>query len=65
MSDEVEVPFGEDPAETATMLLAAAEDLELDAGVVKTTSEGTFLVPEEVAEKAGSGKPAKKTAAKK
>lgn len=62
MSDEVEVPFGENPAETATLLLAAAEDLELDPGVVRTTSDGVFLVPEEVAAKAS---PTKKTAAKK
>lgn len=55
-------------SESATLLLAAAEDLDLDAAVVRTTSRG-YLVPQEVADKAGLGEgesaPAKKTAAKK
>jgi len=48
----VEVPFGENNADVATLLLAAAEKLELGPEVVRTTSEG-FLVPEEVASEAG------------
>lgn len=59
----VEVPFGENPAETATLLLAAAEDLGMDQAVVGT-QEGAFLVPLEVNDKA-FGKPTKKAAAKK
>lgn len=53
MSDIVEVPFGDDPSKTATLLLAAAADLDMDAGVVGTSSDQTFKVPTEVAEKAG------------
>lgn len=52
MSDEATVPFGDDPGKTATLLLAAAEELELDPGVVRTTSDQTFVVPAEVAKKA-------------
>jgi topoisomerase IA-like protein len=52
----------------AILLLAAAEDLGLDASVVRTTTTG-YLVPEEVAKQAESGSkekaPAKKAAAKK
>lgn len=69
---DVEVPFGDDPGETATLLLAAAEDLELPAGAVRTTGDGLFVVPAEVADKAGlnpengkSKSAAKKTAAQK
>lgn len=60
-------------SDTAVLLLAAAEELDLDPGVVRTTTSG-FLVPEEVANKAGLGEeepkaakkaPAKKSAAKK
>lgn len=79
MSDNVEVPFGDDAGETATLLLAAAEDLDLPADSVLTTSDSTFSVPEDVAKKAGVDyesddesddedkpkKPAKKAAAKK
>lgn len=67
---EVEVPFGEDAGETATLLLAAAEDLELDPGVVRTGT-GVFLAPPDVVKKAGvktsddDDKPTKKAAAKK
>ena len=62
---EVRVEFGDDLSEQATLLLAAAEDLDLDQSVVRT-EEGAFVVPEEVADKAGVGeKPAKKAAAKK
>jgi hypothetical protein len=61
---QVEVPFGDDASETATLLLAAAEELGLDPGVV-ATQEGAFLVPTEVNEKAFPPKAAKKSAAKK
>jgi hypothetical protein len=65
MSDEViEVPFGENASETATLLLAAAEDLGLDQGVV-ATREGSFVVPTEVHDKAFGKNEPKKTAAKK
>lgn len=64
MSDEVEVPFGQNASETATLLLAAAEELGLDQAVVQTR-EGMFVVPEEVNKKAFPPKAAKKTAAKK
>jgi len=57
MSDEtVEVAFSANNQETATLLLAAAEELDLDQSVVRT-SEGKFVVPKEVADKAfGKGK---------
>lgn len=58
-----EIPFGDNSADTATLLLAAAEKLNLDPGVVVTTSDGTFVVPNAVAQEAGYG--AKKAAAKK
>lgn len=51
MSEKVEVPFGENPQETATLLLAAAVELELPQDVVATTSEATFVVPAEVYDK--------------
>lgn len=38
--------------DNAILLLAAAEELELDAGVVRTTGKG-FVAPEEVVAKAG------------
>jgi topoisomerase IA-like protein len=51
--------------DNAILLLAAAEELDLDVSVVRTTTNG-YIVPEEVANEAGLGeeKP-KKTAAKK
>lgn len=56
MSDEVEVAFSANNQETAVLLLAAAEDLELDPSVVRT-AEGKFVVPQEVSDKAfGKGK---------
>lgn len=61
--NSVEVPFGSDPSEQATLLLAAAEDLGLDQAVVGT-QEGAFLVPQEVHDQA-FGKTTKKAAAKK
>lgn len=68
MSD-VTIPFDGDSSDTAVLLLAAAEELNLGAGVVKTT-EGAFVVPQEVHDRAfGSPEPeeapAKKAAAKK
>lgn len=54
--------------DSAILLLAAARDLDLPTSVVRTTTNG-YIVPEEVADKAGLGeekpKAAKKTAAKK
>jgi topoisomerase IA-like protein len=58
--------------DNAILLLAAATDLDLPASVVRTTTNG-YLVPEEIAKKAGLADedsksekpPAKKTAAKK
>lgn len=52
MADEVYVPFGDNPGDTAVALLAAAEDLGLPANVVRTTGDGTFVVPPELAKKA-------------
>jgi hypothetical protein len=53
MSDNVKVPYGRGEAgETATLLLAAAEEKDADPGVVKWRS-GHFLAPEEVAKAAG------------
>lgn len=53
--------------DNAILLLAAAEELGLDASVVGTTSDGVFSVPQSVVDKAGLGKrrrgPAKKAAA--
>lgn len=72
MSDTVEVPFEGKAGEKATLLLAAAEELDLPASVIRT-GNGKFLVPAEVEKKAfdsrsGDDKqkaPAKKAAAKK
>jgi hypothetical protein len=74
---DVTVPFGDKPGETATLLLAAAEELDLDPSAVRT-SEGAFVVDKNVADKAGvdyesdddgddepEPKPAKKAAKKK
>lgn len=49
---QVKVNYSAKPAAVARKLLDAAEALELEPGVVATSSEG-FLVPEEVAEEAG------------
>lgn len=68
MTDEVRVPFGEFASDDAVLLLAAAEELGVGQGVVKT-SEGAFVVPQAVYDRAfGSPEPevpAKKAAAKK
>jgi hypothetical protein len=50
--DEVFVEYGDSAGDTATLLLAAAEELELDVGVVRSV-EGGFMAPQEVAEQAG------------
>lgn len=53
MADKtVHITFGDDYRDHAVLLLAAAEELELDASVVATTDHG-FSVPAKVAEKAG------------
>jgi hypothetical protein len=54
MSDEVEVEYGENAGETATLLLAAAEELGLEPYVVRTSTNGdtgVFVVPAEVRDK--------------
>lgn len=61
MSELVEVEFKGNVQDQATLLLAAAADLDLDPSVVRTT-EGKFLAPDEVVKKAF---PPKKAAAKK
>lgn len=63
MSDQVDVPFNDNPSNQATLLLAAAEDLGLDQAVVKTT-EGGFVVPQEVNDKAFGKKSRKKSSDK-
>lgn len=50
--------------EQAILLLAAAEDLGLDASVVRTTHKG-YLVPEKVAKQVESGSEEEKAPAKK
>ena len=76
---DVKVPFGANAKETAILLLDAAENLGLDADVIRTNSDRQFVTSEEVAKKAGvqtlnedgsssdsePPKAAKKTAAKK
>lgn len=51
MSGDVTVPFDENQQDNAVLLLAAAEELGLGPGAVRT-SEGAFVVPEEVRDKA-------------
>jgi hypothetical protein len=51
-STEVTVPYGENAGETATLLLAAAEKLHENQGLVRTV-EGAFMVPKDVADEAG------------
>ena len=54
MSKDVKVAYGDSAKDTATLLLAAAEELDLDPGVVRTSPfDSAFLAPEEVAKKAG------------
>lgn len=49
-NEDVRVELSQD---NAVLLLAAAEELELDPGVVRTTSDNVFIVPKDVAKKAG------------
>jgi hypothetical protein len=60
MSDRVEIPFDKKPGDQAVLLLAAAEDLGLDASEVRTY-EGGFIVSQEIKDKAY---PKKKSAKK-
>lgn len=53
MSDNVTIPFGDDPRETAVLLLGAAEEMDLGQEIVRTTGDGQFMAPREVAESAG------------
>lgn len=54
MTDIVHVPYGDDRAETATLLLAAAEETKQDAGVVTIDHySNSFRVPADVAKQAG------------
>src|SRR6478736_2636999 len=53
MSTDNIVEVADLTSDNATLLLAAAEELDLDPSVVATTSHGHFLVPEDVAKKAG------------
>lgn len=48
----VEVEYGPDNSVAAQNLLAAAERLDLNPILIKTTTRGVFLVPEEVAAEA-------------
>lgn len=50
MAEDVQIELNHD---NAVLLLAAAQELELDPGVVRTTSDNVFLVPSDVAKKAG------------
>lgn len=52
MSEKVTVPFAGKASDRAVLLLAAAQELDLDASVVQT-SDGAFVVPQEVADQAG------------
>jgi len=55
MSDEtVEVLFGDNPSDEATLLLAAAEELDLPQHVVTIKDGNIWVVPPEVAELAFS-----------
>lgn len=51
---DVQVPYGDNPSETAVLLLAAAEEAGEDqATAVRTGSFGTFFTSEEIAKAAG------------
>jgi hypothetical protein len=54
MSDTVHVPFGDNMSETATLLLAAAEETDTPvASVVVDHFTNSYVVPADVAKKAG------------
>jgi hypothetical protein len=56
MTDTVHVPFGENMSETATLLLAAAEETDNPAHVVVVDHfTDSYVVPADVAKKAGLG----------
>lgn len=63
MSESIEVPFGKDTKDNAVLLLAAAEELGLDPGVVRVT-DGAFSVPQEVHDKAFGKKKSTRSKAK-
>lgn len=65
MSNElIEVPFDENPGDQAVLLLAAAEEMKRDPGEVATVTGG-FMVPEDIAVKAGLVKKPAKSETKK
>jgi len=49
---DVSVFYGDSAQDTATLLLAAADEAGEDASVVRTVTGG-FIVPEDIAKKAG------------
>lgn len=53
MSEFVEVPFGDNAQETATLLLAAAEESKDHSAADVRTGTGVFVVPDVLADKAG------------
>jgi hypothetical protein len=54
MSDNVRVPFGDSASDTATLLLAAAEESkDFEAEAVQVSSYGGFVVPKALAKAAG------------
>lgn len=65
MTDEMtKVPFEGKASDKATLLLAAAQEMDLPADVVKVT-DGAFVVPSEVANKAFGSDEKKPSQAKK
>jgi hypothetical protein len=54
MSEFVEVPFGDNAQETATLLLAAAEESKDHSAADVRTGTGYFIVPKELADNAGA-----------
>ena len=61
MSEFVEIPFGDNAQETATLLLAAAEESKDHSAADVRTGTGVFIVPKELADKAGTeGSPQEK-----
>lgn len=55
MSDNVKVEYGDSATDTAVLLLAAVEEMDLDPSVVKVDQEryGFFEAPADVVKKAG------------
>jgi hypothetical protein len=54
MSEFVDVPFGDSAEETAVLLLAAAEESKDHSAADVRTGSGYFIVPKELAKKAGT-----------